>query len=436
MNQVINLFPHQRSALEATDGRNRVAYYLDMGLGKTLLGSEKMRELGASVNLVICQKSKIQDWIDHFKKYYGLEQETFDLTNKKAFELFLEEIEKDYPAKFSQRYVGVINYELAWRRKELLELKDFTLMLDESSLIQNRKAKQSKFILKLNPANVILLSGTPCSGKYENLWTQIHLLGWEIKEPLYNKQYVNWKTIEAGEFKHKIVDKENPYKNVERLKSKLRQYGAVFMKTEECFELPEQNFIDVKVKSSKEYQRFMKHSIVTINDNELVGDTNLTKRLYARMIVSQFNPNKINAFKDLIESTNDRLIVFYNFTEELTQLVCIAEELNKPISIINGKTKDLSAYENEDNSITFVQYQAGAKGLNLQKSNKVIYFSPTEKCEDYMQSLKRVHRIGQNKPCFYYRLIASKTIDELIYKAVEEGVDFTDELFKEKEKNE
>lgn len=426
---MINLFPHQRSVLEATDGRNRVAYYLDMGLGKTFVGSEKMRELGAHVNLLVCQKSKIDDWIQHFKTHYP-ELSVVNLTvSKKAISTITE-------WSFEMNVIGVINYELAWRRKELLELKDFTLMLDESSLIQNRKAKQSKFILKLNPANVILLSGTPCSGKYENLWTQIHLLGWEIKEPLYNKQYVNWKTIEAGEFKHKIVDKENPYKNVERLKSKLRQYGAVFMKTEECFELPEQNFIDVKVKSSKEYQRFMKHSIVTINDNELVGDTNLTKRLYARMIVSQFNPNKINAFKDLIESTNDRLIVFYNFTEELTQLVCIAEELNKPISIINGKTKDLSAYENEDNSITFVQYQAGAKGLNLQKSNKVIYFSPTEKCEDYMQSLKRVHRIGQNKPCFYYRLIASKTIDELIYKAVEEGVDFTDELFKEKEKNE
>ena len=107
--------------------------------------------------------------------------------------------------------IGVINYELAWRRKELLRLKDFTLMLDESSLIQNRKAKQSKFILKLQPSNVILLSGTPTAGKYENLWTQVHLLGWEISEQLYMKQYVNWKLIDVGGIKHKVVDKENPY---------------------------------------------------------------------------------------------------------------------------------------------------------------------------------------------------------------------------------
>lgn len=403
-----------------------------MGLGKTFVGSEKMNDLGARVNLLVCQKSKIQDWIDHFKNFYSNQGYIFnDLTNKKEFEYFIEVANQG-----QVKMIGVINYELAWRRKELLKLENFTLMLDESSLIQNRKAKQSKFILKLKPQNVILLSGTPCSGKYENLWSQIHLLGWDIKEDLYNKQYVNWKTIEVGEFKHKIVDKEKPYKNVDRLKAKLRRYGAVFMKTDECFDLPQQNVIDVYCKAPREYKRFVKDSIVTIGDKELVGDTTLTKRLYERMIASQYNDNKIVAFKDLLQSTKDRLIVFYNFNEELEMLedIVIDGELRRPFSIVNGKIKNLYAYEVADNSVTFVQYQAGAKGLNLQKANKIIYFSPTEKCEDYMQSLKRIHRIGQEKPCFYYRLIAKNTIEKDIYKAVESGVDYTDELFKEKRK--
>jgi len=428
----VKLFPHQKQALQATSGQNRVAYYLDMGLGKTFVGSEKMHELDADVNLVICQKSKIDDWFEHFETYYSNQGYIFNnLTNKKEFEYFI-----DVTSQGQAKIVGFINYELAWRRKELLKLENFTLMLDESSLIQNRKAKQSKFILKLKPQNVILLSGTPCSGKYENLWSQIHLLGWEIKESLYNKQYVNWKTIEVGEFKHKIVDKEKPYKNVDRLKAKLRRYGAVFMKTDECFDLPQQNVIDIYCKAPREYKRFVKDSIVTIGDKELVGDTTLTKRLYERMIASQYNDNKFQSFYDLVESTNDRLIVFYNFNEELEPMVNMMydESFKRPFSIVNGKTKDLRAYEEWDNSVTFVQYQAGAKGLNLQKANKIIYFSPTEKCEDYMQSLKRIHRIGQEKPCFYYRLITKNTIEKDIYKAVESGVDYTDELFKEKRK--
>ena len=37
------------------------AYYLDMGLGKTFVGAEKMYLLNNDVNLVVCQKSKIDD---------------------------------------------------------------------------------------------------------------------------------------------------------------------------------------------------------------------------------------------------------------------------------------------------------------------------------------------------------------------------------------
>ena len=400
-----------------------------MGLGKTFVGAEKMNELDADVNLLICQKSKIQDWRNHFAEHYKYDISAYDLTNKKQWNDFWEN-----PCGFRCR-VGIINYELAWRRKDLLKLKDFTLMLDESSLIQNQKAKQTKFILKLQPANVILLSGTPTAGKYENLWTQAHLLGWDISEALYNRQYINWKTQQIGWQNPqyiRVVDKDNPYKNVERLKSKFREHGAIFMKTEDVLTLPKQTFIDVNVPSSKKYRQFMKDSIVELTERiTLVGDTNLTKRLYARQLCGQYSKDKLEAFRDLISSTNDRIIVFYNFTEELNRLVQICEEMNKPISIVNGTTKDLLAYERENDSITFVQYQAGAMGLNLQKANKVVYYSLPERSELFEQSKKRIHRIGQERPCFYYVMMCSGTIEENIYEALKMRKDFTDELFKE-----
>lgn len=225
---MISLFPHQQEALQETKDFDNIAVYHDMGLGKTFTGSEMMKRFGCKVNLIVCQKSKVQDWVEHFTDNYQMQ--VFDLTNKK-------QLGEYHGLSQGQRFfiVGVINYELAWRRKELLDLYDFTLMLDESSLIQNQKAKQTKFILKMKPAHVILLSGTPVGGKYENLWTQVHLLGWKISEDLYNRQYVNWTTIDSGGFQHKIVDKEDPYKNIDRLKSKMREHGAIFKKTEECY---------------------------------------------------------------------------------------------------------------------------------------------------------------------------------------------------------
>jgi len=66
----MELYPHQKEALELTKEFNRCAYYLDMGLGKTYIGSEKMISLNTYGNLVVCQKSKIDDWINHFKENY------------------------------------------------------------------------------------------------------------------------------------------------------------------------------------------------------------------------------------------------------------------------------------------------------------------------------------------------------------------------------
>ena len=144
-----------------------------------------------------------------------------------------------------------------------------------------------------------------------------------------------------------------------------------------------------------------------------------------------FSKDKLQAFRDLVESTNDRLIVFYNFKHELFELNRIACECDRPISRIDGDFKNLGAYEENDNSITFVQFQAGAMGLNLQKANKVIYFTLPERSELFEQSKKRIHRIGQTNRCFYYVMLCKNTVEENIYATLKMRKDFTDELFRE-----
>lgn len=425
---MIKLYEHQQEAMKQTEGFQNIAVYHDMGLGKTFTGSEMMKRFGCRINLIICQKSKVQDWVDHIRNNYT-KNCVLDLTKPSELETFAEWVQQEVPTLM----IGVINYELAWRRSKILDLTDFCLMLDESSLIQNKKAKMTKFILKMKPKHTILLSGTPVGGKYENLWTQCHLLGWDISESLYERQYVNWKLIDSGGFKHKIVDKDDPYKNIERLKKKMREHGAIFKKTEEVVDLPEQVFTKVITKAPKEYWKFQKDCIVTVDGSELVGDTTLTKLLYSRQLCSQFNQDKMEAFRDLVESTQDRLIVFYNFNEELWNLKKICQELGRPTSEINGHTKDLNAYETESNSVTLCQYQSASKGLNLQKCNKIIYLSLPLSSEDFEQSKKRVHRIGQDKTCFYYLMICKGTVEERILKTLEERKDFTDELFIEED---
>lgn len=407
---IIKLFPHQERVLNETYNYDRVAYYLDMGLGKTFVGSEKMWELNTPYNLLICQKSKIDDWATHFKEFYDYEVIIYD---------------KQPIGKIPPESVLIINYEKAWRRPGLKKLKHFTLMLDESSKVKNEKSKQTKFILDLPADNVILLSGTPTGGKYEELWSQCQLLGWKIKKDLYLRQYMKYEWDELNQ-RNKIVG----YKNVDRLKKKLRDYGAVFMKTEEVFDLPKVNENIVKIPSTKGYNEFAKHSIVEIGDELLVGDMVATKRLYLRQLAGHYNKNKLAYVKDLIDSTNDRIIIFYNFKKEYEALVSLTD---KPISTVNGDLKDLSAYEENENSVTLIQYQAGAMGLNLQKANKIVYFTLTDKSELFEQSKKRIHRIGQERPCFYYYLLTAGSIEWRMKEVLEQRKDYTDALFEKEE---
>ena len=406
----MKLYPHQEKVLEETKNINKVAYFMDMGLwlGKTFVSSEKANSYKNKI-LVVSQLSKVKDWCEHFKKYY--DYEAFDLTNKKNIETFIN---------LNYKCVAVINYDVVWRRKELLKLEDFTLILDESSLINNETTKRAKFILKLKPTNTILLSGSLCGGKYEKLYSQLQLLGWNISKKMYYSQYIDMQISEDG---YPIV---KGYKNVDRLKRKIREHGAIFMKTEEVLDLPSQNFITINVNSSKEYKHFMKNGIVEANGVELVGDTTLTKLLYARELCGLYSDEKLKVFKDLVDSTDDRLIVFYNFKQELEKMV---ELIDKPYSLVNGSVKDLTNYENYDNSITFIQYQSGSMGLNLQKANKIIYFTPTLSSEKFEQSKKRIHRLGQKESCFYYKLVCG--IEYKIYNTLSMRKDFTDKLFEE-----
>ena len=395
-----------------------------------------MHQLNARINLVVCQKSKIQDWVDHFRVNYS-QWTVFDATSQK------KEDKRAYEYGFWMNYrngnrvvpsIIVINYDLLWRRPKLKELKDFTLMLDESSLIQNRNSKRSRFILGLKPKNVILLSGTPCSGKYELLWSQLHLLGWKISEETYWNQYIQTHYEDVNGFPLRIVD---GYKNVERLKRKMREHGCHFLKTDEVIDLPDQVFQSIKVPVTTAYRKFMRDRIITVKDKELVGDTTLTKLLYARMLCGLYNIEKLNAFRDLIESTNDRVIVFYNFNDELYEMQQILMdedfENHKRFSLVNGEIKGLKNYEERSDSITFIQYQAGAYGLNLQKACRIIYFTPPLSSELYLQSQKRIHRIGQKSTCFYYNLICRGSVEEKIYEVLKQRKDYTEALFERDE---
>lgn len=412
---------HQLDALEQTMGKGRVAYYMGMGSGKTFVGCEQMLRYENPYVLCVCQHSKVPDWVEHFKTYTDME--VIDFTK---------------PGAQIKPGVIVVNYELVWRREVFSKMSQFTLILDESSKVQHEGTKQTQFILALRPKNVILLSGTPCNGKYENLYTQIRLLGVNITKTYFWNRYIDYELVDVLDWSSgtpvrtgKMYRKVIGYKNVEELKANLRKAGAVFMLSDDVLDLPPQTEQTLIVKSIPEYRRFKKDRIVIIDEKEYVGDTSLTKMLVERQLCSFLNKHKFDALSDLMESTEDRLIVFYNFQEEFVRISQLCDKFGKKMSFVNGKGRDLTAYENDPSSVTVVQYQAGAHGLNLQKANKMVMVSPPLSCELWDQAKARIHRMGQERPTMYWYLVAKGSVEERIYEALKAGHDYTVELFKE-----
>lgn len=388
-------------------------------MSKTYCGSYKAVSFNKPI-LIICPKSLIPQWIEHFNEVHS-DWGAYDLTKKKRLDEFIgaERINK----------VGIINYESAWRKPELLKLRDFTLMLDESQAIANNTSKQTKGVVKLKFDNLVLLSGTPCSNaRYDKLYTQLKMLGLHMNKRSYEDRYCNFFDMEKSGIKFRVLSKTNPYKNVDELKQVMKGLGCVFMRTDEVLDLPEQRFINVWVPPSKYYKTFVKDGYVDCGDTEYISSSPATDMLYARQLCN--SKEKLEMVKTLIEGTEDRVIIFYNFNCELELLQQLVQKLKRPISYVNGSVKNLNCYNNNSDSVTLVQYQSGSSGVNLQKASKMIYYSPPVKSDFFEQSKKRIHRIGQDNKCTYWKLITNNSIELNIYNTLAKKQDYNEELFK------
>lgn len=429
------LYDFQRQALDKIQDRDNAALFWQMGAGKTVSSIELTERWNSQILICLVLKSTVSQWIDELQGQ----------TDRQVFNGY-KKSKKDGIRPFidaAGRKALVIGYD-AYKAKSATELRQYindnaeqvSMICDESSLIGHMTSERTKAVMKTKTKHKLLLSGTPCSGgKMECMIPTMAMLGWSITKEKFMQQFCHvyewtdptrpWMTIP-------IIQ---GYKNIDKLREGLKEHGGSFITMEEAgVQLPATTEQIISIQTPPEYKRFMKNGIVKIGDTEIIGENNLTKMLYARQICSVYNPAKAAALEELLQQAGDEMvIVFYNWTAELRILQSVCGKLHRPMSLINGQTKDTKNYQaGTPGTVILCQYQAASMGLNLQKARICVFYSLCLSYSDYEQAKARIHRIGQNRNCNFYNLICEGSIEEDILETLEQRRDYTEQLFTEK----
>ena len=111
-----------------------------------------------------------------------------------------------------------------------------------------------------------------------------------------------------------------------------------------------------------------------------------------------------------------RILVFSQFTSMLSLIQARLAERAIAYALLTGATRDREAairrFEGGAVSVFLVSLKAGGTGLNLVAADTVILYDPWWNPAVEDQAIDRAHRIGQTKPVFVHKLMASGTIEE------------------------
>ncbi|ANB62136.1 SNF2-related protein [Anoxybacteroides amylolyticum] len=306
--------------------------------------------------------------------------------------------------------------------------KGYFVIFDECHYIKNVSSQRGKAALALTKLSThfVLLSATPSSNGWIDTINYFLMFRFYKNKTEFLKRHAIYETKHFGDRSVKVI---SGWKEQQHLKN-LYQSVSTKLSKEECLDLPPLVFEDVHFQPSREYKVIQKDRVLETKEGKIAFDTIMKLQHGLRFYANQ--KDKLAYTEMLAESTVENIVIFYYYQQEKEQLAQLLQK-TKTIYEVSGKINKLPSRDewiNLKNTVTFVQYQAGAAGIELQYANIVVFYTPTYSYQDYDQALGRCYRNGQTKKVTVYRYITKNSIEEAVYEALAAKKDFTEELFK------
>lgn len=465
----MELWSHQKQAIELGKIHNQYAFLHEAGTGKTRTMIEVLRHIYTRHNrglrtLVLCPQIVCGNWVSEILKFSKIQKCNIlnlgPIKGAKRVKLLKE---------FSG-YIVIVNYE-AFRTDafydETQRWSPEVLVCDESHRLKSKKAKVSQQVQQL--ADRIhykyILSGTPMTNSIEDIWQQFRILDqgetfgknfWAFRAKWLYDENERWKG------KHKYFPSWKPRTELFPEFSIRMGRKSMVVKKDECMDLPPLVRGEIKIGMSKKQQKIyneMKTNFITFVESmeesgkpkAAIAQLALTKALRLQQISSGFvrldddtdhtieDCPRPKALKELLVDLvpEHKVIVWSVFKNNYATIRKVCEDLKIEYTELHGEvpSKDrdsnIEKFNTDESCRVLIGNQgAGGIGVNLTAASHMIYYSKGFSLEHDIQSQARNYRGGSevHKKITRIDLVAENTIDEVVNKALKNKEDIANAI--------
>jgi len=462
-------YEHQLVALEKSWDKDEYAYFMEMGTGKSkvLIDNIAMLYDKGKINaaMIIAPKGVYRNWLSseiptHLPSHIQYKSVLWTaLTSKTKDKEYQSLFETDY-----NLHIFIMNVEalstpkgLSFARK-FLSCHNTLIAVDESTTIKTPKAARTKNIVGIASLAKYrrILTGSPVTKSPLDLYTQCKFLNEDL---LGFSSYYSFQNRYAcmvdrwfGGRKVSIV---KSYQRLDELSKIIEQFSYRVLK-EDCLDLPDKIYIKREIELTKEqvklYQSMKLVAMAALSGKVVKAPHVLTQLMRLHQItcghvmtesgeIVDIENNRLNELMEILEEVEGKVIIWSHYTHDIRKISAELKKTYGENSVVEyyGKTESetrqesIEKFQDPRSPVRFFigNPQTGGYGITLTAASTVIYYSNGYDLEKRLQSEDRAHRIGQKKSVTYIDLIAEKTVDEKIVKALRKKINIASEVLGE-----
>ena len=429
------LYPYQKDIFEKMKSLKKIALFIKMRLGKTVITLKWLHYINAKRVLILCPKSVMPIWSSEIMDE-GYSKDRITIITGNAEERYALAEKKHFGNHFY-----VTNYETVVNSSSILNLSWDVIVLDESTRIRNPKAKTTQ-VLNRGTSHVpykIILSGLPDPESEMDYFEQMKFLHGQF---MGCNNFWKWRGInyfQAGfEWVLKRGAREKILNEVSKNAIVLTREGAGLGEKK----VYETRYTFMSIEQKKFYSEMMRDFETCIMGKTLTTKFTVAKYSYLAQIASGitqdgklFSANKFRELLSLLteELKNESVVIWFSHTHELLTAEKWVHEAKMKCAVYYSEEKrGEEEFKAKKIKIMLAQPRGNQYGIDWSVASTVIYFSNWWDGEIRAQSEDRIVSVKKKEPLLYIDLVCKGTIEEDVVEILKDktmnSADFLDKL--------